>query len=119
MTTTYIWKIIALDTVPTLNNFTDVVTTAHWSLQGTNGVTTASLQGISKFGNTVSNNGITPVSVPDYPNLSAFVNFALLTENQVIAWVKNDLGLNTIASLQNVIESQIQNQTNPTTLPWA
>ena len=121
MTITYTWKIIALDTIPILNNLTNVVTTAYWYLQGINGLNIASLQGCNKFNNTISNQGINPIPIPEYPNPSTFINFNLLTEDDVVSWIQDSLGEITINSLKSVIESQIQKQiqTNATALPWA
>ena len=116
--TNYIWKIIALEAAGESN----VVTTAHWAIEIKEGTTSlASLQGASKFGNTVSNNGIVPVSVPSYPNPNTFIEFSALEESDVINWVKNELGDSAIRTMKNQLQSQVEKQSQITVsnLPWA
>jgi hypothetical protein len=116
--TNYVWRIIALEATGESN----VVTTAHWALEIKEGNTSlASLQSTSKFGNTVSNNGIIPVSVPVYPNPSTFIEFSSLQESDVISWVENELGDSVIRTMKNQLQSQVEqhSQINVSNLPWA
>jgi hypothetical protein len=116
--TNYVWKIISLEATGESN----VVTTAHWALEIKDGNTSlASLRGASKFGNTISNNGIVPISVPPYPNPDTFIEFSSLLENDVIGWVQKELGDSVIRNIQNELKSQIQkqNEINVSNLPWA
>ena len=114
----YVWKIISLEATGKFN----VVTTAHWALEIKDGDTSlASLQGASKFGNTISNNGIVPISVPAYPNPDTFIEFSALEESDVISWVENELGDSVIRTMKNQLQSQVEKQSQITVsnLPWA
>ena len=116
--TNYVWKIISLEATGAAN----VVTAAHWALEIKDGNTSlASLQNTSKFGNTISNNGIAPISVPAYPNPDTFIEFSSLQENDVIRWVQNELGDSVITAIKNQLKSQVekQSQINVSNLPWA
>jgi len=116
--TNYVWKIISLEAAGAAN----VVTAAHWALEIKDGNTSlASLQGASKFGNTVSNNGIVSVSAPVYPNPNTFIEFSALKENDVIGWVENELGESVVMAMKNQLKSQVekQSQINVSNLPWA
>ena len=114
--TNYVWKILALESTGAL------VTAAHWALEIKKGDTSlASLQGTSKFGNTVSNNGIVPISAPTYPNPNTFIEFSALKESDVISWVENGLGDSVIRAMKNELQLQVekQSQINVSNLPWA
>lgn len=116
--TNYVWKIISLEAAGAFQ----LVTTANWALEIKEGDTSlASLQGVSKFGNTASNNAIVPVSVPAYPNPNTFIKFSALKESDVIKWVKNELGDSVIRTIKNQLQSQVekQNQIAVSNLPWA
>jgi hypothetical protein len=116
--TNYVWKIISLEATGT----TKVVTTANWALEIKDGNTSlASLQGVNKFGNTISNSGIVPISVPAYPNPDTFIEFSSLQESDVIRWIENELGDNVVMAIKNQLKSQVekQSQINVSNLPWA
>jgi hypothetical protein len=72
--------------------------------------TTASLSGSSQF------------STED---VGTFIPYADLTEEIVIAWIKETLGENGIISIEACIQGQIDSQINPpqvpvnTPLPWS
>lgn len=116
--TNYVWTIISLEAAGT----SQVVNTANWALEIKEGNTSlASLQSTSKFDNTVSNNGIVPVSVPVYPNPDTFIEFSALKESDVIKWVENGLGESLIRTIKNQLQFQVkkQNQIKSLNLPRA
>lgn len=107
MTVSYLWHIAALDCYPEYEGHTDVVFTAHWRCDGTDGEYTAGVYG--SVGLTLD---------PDAP----FTPFADLTEAQVVGWVKDALGEEQVAAYEANIDKQIADQINPPVvnppLPW-
>jgi hypothetical protein len=95
MTTTY-----------TINNLdrltsTDYVTTVHYNVTKVDGEFSASIYGTINF----------PADTPETP-------YASLTKAQVIEWVKDKLGEETVeASLASQIEAK-KNPTTATGMPW-
>ena len=106
--TTYNWTIQAMDCVPQEDGHTDVVVTAHWNVQGTDGTYTASAYGTQSF---------------TYDSGKAFIPYESLTESEVVTWVQDAMGPEGVASLQANLDTQIENQINPPIvtppLPWA
>lgn len=103
----YNWTIAQLDCYPEHDGHTDVVFTAHWRLDGTDGEYTAGVYG--SVGLTLD---------ADAP----FTPYAELTKDQVVGWVKDALGEEQVASLEANVAAQIANQINPPVvtppLPW-
>jgi hypothetical protein len=108
MAITNTWVINALDCYPEYEGEADVVFTAHWTLNGTDGTYAAGAYG--SIG----------VSLDEDSN---FTPFADLTEEQVIGWVQDALGEEQVAALEANVAKQIADQANPPvvspTLPWA
>ena len=122
MSITFQWSINKLEVIPVLDNKSNVVTTAHWTVIGTDANNiTETCCGLRSF--TLSDN---------------FVPYEQLTEEQVLDWVfspeeiniKNKDGnviLTYVKYLKNdaeaQVEKQIQNQINKKLvepkLPWA
>ena len=102
MTVTYTWSITGLSTT-TVENYLDVVTGATWEVSGTDGTNTDSLT------------GTTPFALPD----NGFINYADLTEEQIVGWVKanlSELRLNAIEG--ELAENLNQLSYQPKPLPW-
>jgi hypothetical protein len=106
MATIYTWSVVALDCYPQEGRETDVVFTAHWTAEGTDGVFSGSAYG--------------SVGIP-VGSKSGFTPYADLTESQVLSWVW-DNGVDKDA-IETSIAHQIENQVNPPIvtppLPWA
>jgi hypothetical protein len=106
--TTYNWTISAMDCVPQEDGHTDVVVTAHWNVQGTDGTYTASVYGTQSF---------------TYDSGKAFIPYDSLTQDEVVLWVQDSMGAEGVASLEANLNTQIENQINPPIvtlpLPWA
>jgi hypothetical protein len=98
------WHIEAMDCKPQEGDLTDVVITAHYRCNGTDGTYNATVYGTSGF--TQPGEDFTP--------------YADLTQEQVLEWCWNS-GVDKVAT-EASIESQIANQVNPpivkSPLPW-
>jgi hypothetical protein len=105
MTTTVTWKIEAMDCKPQEGDLTDVVITAHWRCNGTDGTYSGTVYGTCSF------------SQPE----GDFTPYADLTQEQVLGWCWN-AGVDKDATEAN-IDQQIANQVNPPIvtppLPWS
>lgn len=105
MTTTTTWVVTQLDCLPQADGQTDVVVTAHWSCNGTDGTYNGSVYSTTSFTYTGG----------------AFVPYADLTQEQVLGWIWAN-GVDQTAT-EAAVDQQIQNQINPPVvtppLPWA
>lgn len=104
----YNWTISALDCKPQEDGLTDVVVTAHWRVDATDGTHTSGVYGTQSF--TLNQEG-------------DFTPFEDLTQDQVVGWVKDNMGTEGVASLEANLDTQIENLVNPPIvtppLPWA
>lgn len=106
--TNYTWKVTNLFT-ETIDGKEDYVVTALYDVTGVDGDYSASLSNTAQF------------STED---VTTFIPYADLTEEIVIAWIKESLGENGIISIEACIQGQIDSQINPpqvpvnTPLPW-
>jgi hypothetical protein len=102
--TTITWLIEQMLVKPQEDGQTDVVVTAAWRCNGTDGTYNGTVYGTASF--TLNSGSFTP--------------YADLTENQVLGWCYAN-GVDQIAVETNVI-TQIDNQENPPIitppLPW-
>ena len=107
MTTTYVWTVTALSTMPTPTP--DYVVMAQYSVTGTDGTNTVVTGGVSQF------------SVN--PKQTDFVPYADLTEAIVLSWIQSEpnLVVNIQANLDGQIESIVYPPVSPknTPLPWS
>jgi hypothetical protein len=104
---TYTWKIEQLDYDVSAEGQSNVVICVHWRLVGTNG--------------TYSGQIYNTLALPFNPDKS-FIEYADLTQKQIIDWVEANLGSENIAELKQNIDAQIEAQMHPKTgsgLPWA
>lgn len=108
MPNTYAWVIEQLDCYPELDGYTDVVFTAHWRLNGTDGTYNATVYG--------------SVGLSFQPG-EQFTPYADLTQDQVVGWVQAALGPEQVQSLTDNVATQLADQVNPPVvtppLPWA
>jgi len=99
------WIIERLLVKPTEGSLTDVVITADWRCNGTDGTYSGTCYGSSSFA----------------PPIGSFTPYDQLTESQVLGWCYEN-GVDKTAIEANVT-AQIQNQINPPVvvlpLPWA
>jgi hypothetical protein len=109
MSNTYEWKINQLECYPQHNNHTDVVFTVHWDRLASDGE-----------GHNARTYGSQSVTLdPDAP----FTAYADLTEAQVIGWLEDAFGAETLAAQVASLDKQIEDQINPPVirppLPWS
>lgn len=99
-----VWTISSLD-----RSLPDgMVFTAHWRVSAADGDASGSVYGTQSF----------PAKDPSD---SGFVPYDSLTEAQVIQWVKDAMGADTVAAHEAAVQAQIEAQKHPTTAsgtPW-
>lgn len=104
MTTVTTWVVTQLDCLPQADGQTDVVVTAHWSCNGTNGTYNGSVYSTTSFTYTGGD----------------FVPYSDLTQNDVLGWIWSN-GVDKDAT-EAAVDQQIQNQIDPPIitppLPW-
>ncbi len=108
MATEYKWVISQLDCYPTQDNKTDVVFVVHWRRQATDGTYNADIYGSQ--------------AVTLDPS-ATYIPYAELTEADVIGWLEDAMGAETLAAQKAALDKQIEDQINPPVvrpaLPWA
>lgn len=107
MQNTYTWIIESLNVLPSYNGQNNVVTLAHWRVNGTDGI------------HNVTAYGTCPVNyAPGMP----FTAYANLTEDTVIKWLWNEMGAEQKANVEASLDAQITSLLNPPIvtppLPW-
>jgi hypothetical protein len=108
MSVTYNWIVERMDCFPQMQDQTNVVFTVFWRLDATDGTHTT-----SAFGSQ---------AIP-YADLTGFIPYANLTQDQVIGWVQSAMYPGRVTELQANLATAIENLVNPPvvtpTLPWA
>ena len=101
------WKIEQLGCKPFFDSKTDVVENIHWRLNGVDGDYATSVYGSQKV---------------TYEAGSLFTDYNSLTEEVVIAWVKDALGEEQVSTYEASVNNQLEALKNPTivtsSLPW-
>ena len=107
--TTYTWNVTDLYT-ETIDGEQNYIVIANYEVVGVDGEYTASLSNIARF----STASVTP-----------FVPYEDLTNEIVIGWIQDELGVDGVSNLEACIQGQIDSQINPpvtpqnSPLPWA
>jgi hypothetical protein len=107
--TTYTWNVTALYT-ETIAGEQNYVVIANYEVVGTDGTYSASLSNIARFST---------------ENVDNFTPYEDLTNEIVIGWIQDELGVDGVSNLEACIQGQIDSQINPPTvpqntpLPWA
>jgi len=108
MANTYTWEFPNLAVHPTHEGQTNVVFTAHWILNATDGTHTATVYGTAPI---------------NYVPEDTFTPFASLTKAQVQSWVESVLGTEYIGGLKANLDAQIAELVAPTSVnltpPWS
>ena len=109
MANSYSWVISQLDAYPQADNHTDVVFNIHWRRQASDG-----------DGHTGDIYGSQAVTLDAEAPLTPYAD---LTEAQVIGWLEDAMGAETLTAQEAALDQQIKNQINPPVvtppLPWA
>jgi hypothetical protein len=122
MKNTYAWVITSLDCIPSLNGQTNVVSNISWQVTAVSnqGKTTVTPNGETLFSPFIAvKNGSTKIETL---NLSNFVNYADLTKDVVVDWVKSTLGEEEVLAMQSALDDEINELINPLkislSIPW-
>jgi hypothetical protein len=108
MSNTYTWDCKTVDTYPNHDGHSDVVYVVHWRLNA------ESDQQDSEGNNySASVYGTHSVNADDISN---FIPFADLTNDVVTGWVTSGMGDEEVANLKSGLDSNIENQINPTSV---
>jgi hypothetical protein len=107
------WTIEQLSCYPEVDNYTDVVFSAAWRVNGE----------LEQDGKTYNATVYGSQSLSPYTPKTPFTPYADLAQAQVIGWVQDAMGEEQVAAISANIEQQIANQINPPVvtpkLPWA
>jgi hypothetical protein len=112
MAITYTWLVESMDTAPSEDGLTDVVKTVHWRANAEEVVEAKKNYTATVYGS---------VGVGD-PTPDNFVDYANLTEADVLAWVwdsSEDFKSDQEANLANQIEDQKNPKIETLPNPWA
>ena len=107
--TTYTWAVTALYT-ETIAGEQDYVVIANYEVVGVDSTYSASLSNIARFST---------------ETVSTFIPYDNLTNDIVIGWIQEGLGVDGVNNLEACIQGQIDSQANPPVspvsapLPWA
>ena len=114
---TITWKVTNLDCYPKYDMESDVVFTVHWDCLGNMTVATGSLSGSTYNSRLYGTTGVT------YHSGSSFTPYNQLTQNQVLSWVFDAMGVQQKDNIEAGASAAIYTQINPPVinppLPWA
>ena len=108
MSNTYTWDCKTVDVYPTHDSHSDVVYNVHWRLNAESDQQDAEGNNYS-----ASVYGTHSVNADDIAN---FIPFADLTNDTVTGWVTTGMGDDEVANLKSGLDSNIENQINPTSV---
>jgi len=108
MSNTYTWDCKTVDVYPTHDGHSDVVYVVHWRLNAESDQQDAEGNNYS-----ASVYGTHSVNADDITN---FIPFADLTNDTVTGWVTTGMGDDEVANLKSGLDSNIDNQINPTSV---
>jgi len=99
--TQFTWLVTTLWT-ETIAGEQNYVVNASYNVTGVDGTYSASLSNTAKFSTA---------------NVSNFIPYEDLTNEIVIGWIQQDLGVNGVNSIEACIQGQIDSQINPPVVP--
>ena len=108
--TNYNWNCKTVDCYPEQNNEADVVYNVHWIVTGTS-------DELDPEGNpyNCSATNIGTQSL-DTSQITDFIPFDQLTNDEIVAWTKGAMGEEQVASIESSIQNQIDNLITPTSV---
>ena len=106
--TTYNWNCKTVDCYPEQDNEADVVYNVHWIVTGTS-------DQLDPQGSPYSATNIGTQTL-DTSQITNFIPFDQLTNDEVVAWTKGAMGDEQVASIEASIQSQIDNLITPTSV---
>ena len=105
--TTYTWTVTRMETLQ--NPDPNYVVRAYWTLTGVDGQYVYSVESTNTFNSQQESN---------------FIPYDQLTNDIVVGWIQNALGVSGVSSFESGIQGQIDTMINPpptpqnTPLPW-
>ena len=106
--TTYNWNCKTVDCYPEQDNEADVVYNVHWIVTGTS-------DEVDPQGSAYSATNIGTQTL-DTSQITNFIPFDQLTNDEVVAWTKGAMGDEQVASIEASIQSQIDSLITPTSV---
>lgn len=106
--TTYNWNCKTVDCYPEQDNEADVVYNVHWIVTGVS-------DQVDSKGDPYSATNIGTQTL-DTSQITNFIPFDQLTNDEVVAWTKGAMGDEQVASIEAGIQSQIDSLITPTSV---
>ena len=106
--TNYDWNCKTVDCYPEQNNEADVVYNVHWIVTGTSDQLNP--EGIAYSATSIGTQSL------DTSQITEFIPFDQLTNDEVVAWTKGAMGDEQVASIEASIQSQIDSLITPTSV---
>jgi hypothetical protein len=106
--TTYNWDCKTVDCYPEQDNEADVVYNVHWRVTGTS-------DQVGSQGSPYSATNIGTQTL-DTSQITEFIPFDQLTNDEVVAWTKGAMGDEQVASIEASIQNQIDKLITPTSI---
>ena len=104
--TTYNWNCKTVDCYPEQDNEADVVYNVHWIVTGTSEDSEGKSYSATNIG----------TQTLDTSQITDFIPFDQLTNDEVVAWTKGAMGDEQVASIEASIQSQIDSLITPTSV---
>ena len=105
---TYNWNCKTVDAYPQDGEYADLVYNVHWRVTGVS-------DELKPDGTAYSATNIGTQTL-DVSDVTEFIPFEDLTNEQVVAWTKGAMGEEQVASIEASIESQINSLITPTSI---
>ena len=106
--TTYDWNCKTVDCYPEQNNEADVVYNVHWIVTGTSDQLNP--EGVAYSATNIGTQTL------DTSQITDFIPFDQLTNDEIVAWTKGAMGNEQVASIEASIQSQIDSLITPTSV---
>ena len=106
--TTYNWNCKTVDCYPEQNNEADVVYNVHWIVTGTSDQLDP--EGVAYSATSIGTQTL------DTSQITNFIPFDQLTNDEVVAWTKAAMGAEQVTSIEASIQSQIDSLITPTSV---
>jgi len=106
--TTYNWNCKTVDAYPQDGEYTDLVYNVHWIVTGVSDELDP--QGVAYSATNIGTQALDTSEVTD------FIPFEDLTNEQVVTWTKSAMGTEQVDSIEASIQSQIDALITPTTV---
>jgi hypothetical protein len=106
--TTYNWNCKTVDAYPQDGEYTDLVYNVHWIVTGVSDELNP--EGVAYSATNIG------TQILDVSDVTDFIPFEDLTNEQVVAWTKGAMGEDQVASIEASIQSQIDALITPTTV---